>query len=271
MPKDVKRIVNTSFWEDEKVVNLFSPEDKYFMLYLLTNPHTSQLGIYRLVPKVAAFELGYSIEAVVVLLERFEKKYGIIKYSKETSEIAIKNYLKHSIIKGGKPVMDCLLKDESKVKDKSLLGYIYNSISNTDTLNITVKEYIDHINNNDNDNERFVNESYHESSDDNVINSKVAINDCFEKLWKMYPRKLGKGQIKDATKKRIYDIGFDQMSRCIDRYKDYVFGKDEQYIMYGSTFFNSGYVDYLDENYPNKFEDCPEEKEEPVMDLWGDD
>lgn len=160
---DIKRVVSTGFWDDEKVVNSFSPEDKLFMLYLLTNPHTTQLGIYRLVPRQAAFELGYSEDSVKVLLDRFETKYGLIKYSKETCEVAIKNYLRHSIVKGGKPVMDCLLKEEERIKDKSLLLYIYNSIKDDNNLNTTVEEYIQHINN-DNDNERIVDESYHESS-----------------------------------------------------------------------------------------------------------
>ena len=38
------RKVNNGFWEDEKVVDDFTPEDKYFMLYLMTNPHTNQVG-----------------------------------------------------------------------------------------------------------------------------------------------------------------------------------------------------------------------------------
>ena len=160
--KPIKRVVSTSFWEDEKVVDMFSPEDKYFYIYLLTNPHTTQLGIYRLVPKTAAFELGYSKEAVKVLLDRFESKYQMIKYSDRTSEVAINNYLKHSILRGGKPVMDCLLKEESMVEDISLLKYIYNNLINTNKLNNTVKEYIYHLReviNNDNDNERCADES----------------------------------------------------------------------------------------------------------------
>lgn len=164
--KPIKRVVSTSFWEDEKVVDMFSPEDKYFYIYLMTNPHTTQLGIYRLVPKTAAFELGYSKEAVKVLLDRFENKYQMIKYSDETNEVAIKNYLKHSILRGGKPVMDCLLKEEAMVEDISLLKYIYNHLLNTNKLNNTVKEYIYHLKeviNNDNDNERCVDVSLHES------------------------------------------------------------------------------------------------------------
>lgn len=171
--KDIKRVVNTAIWDDDLVLEHFSPEDKYFMLYLLTNRYTSQLGIYHLPLIQVSRDLGYTQEAVLVLLDRFENKYGIIKYSKSTNEVAIKNYLRHSIVKGGKPVMDCLLKEEKQVKDKSLVEYVCGHMSNyldDDTTNNTVKDYISNYinnnnlninndNNNDNDNERIVNES----------------------------------------------------------------------------------------------------------------
>ena len=158
----VKRVVCTDFWTDEKVVEMFSPEDKLFYLYLLSNPHTTQLGIYPIAKKVMAFEIGYSLEAVKVLLDRFENKYKNIKWSETTSEIAIKNYLVHSIVKGGKPVVDCLTKEINQVKDKTLLAYIYSALSKKDKLNESVKEILPLLNDNDNDNE----ESYHDSSDD---------------------------------------------------------------------------------------------------------
>lgn len=83
------------------------------------------------------------------------------------------------------------------------------------------------------------------SQDDDSI-----VNAFFDACWKLYPRKKGKGQVKMATKKKLLKtVGLDQMLRCIERYKVDMSGKDEQYVMYGSTFFNSGYVDYLDENY----------------------
>lgn len=162
----IRRVVNTDFWTDEKVVELFSPEDKLFMLYLLTNPHTKQLGIYKLVKKQCAFELGYSVDSVSVLLERFENKYQIIKYSNETNEVAIKNFLVHSIVKGGKPVEDCLLKDISEVKDKSLLEYVFKNLYNKENLNETVTKILSNYKekDNDNDNDSIVDESYNESS-----------------------------------------------------------------------------------------------------------
>ena len=166
-----KRIVDTDFWLDDKVVDMFSPEDKLFMLYLLTNPHTTQLGIYPLNKRVMAFELGYSLETIGVLIERFERKYQIIRYSTETSEVAVKNYLRHSIIKGGKPVEDLLKKEISKVKDKSLLRYVFKELSCHDNLNDTVKSIITESNDNENDNDNENEVSYTDSYDESYNES----------------------------------------------------------------------------------------------------
>lgn len=165
----VKRIVDTSFWTDTKVDD-FSPEDKYFMLYLLTNPFTKQLGIYEISVKQAAFQMGWSADAFNVLLDRFENKYHMIRYSEETGEIAIKNYLRHSIMKGGKPVEDCIRQDMEKVKNKDLIKYVFGSLYGREGMNVTVKkivdEYMENDNDkhNDNDNDSTGYESCHESS-----------------------------------------------------------------------------------------------------------
>lgn len=121
----INRIVNTDFWEDEKVLDSFSPEDKYFWLYLLTNPRTRQLGIYKLPIKIISFQMGYSDETVKVLLDRFERTYKVIRYNRETQEVAILNYLKWSIVRGGKPVEDCIKADMALVKDKTLITFVY--------------------------------------------------------------------------------------------------------------------------------------------------
>lgn len=139
----IKRVVSTDFWTDNKVVDMFSPEDKLFMLYLLTNPHASLLGIYPLSARIAAFEIGYSVEAIKVLLERFERKYGIISYSNATQEVAVLNWLKHSVMKGGKPVMDCLENDIKNVKDKNLLATVLENLQSEESLNLTVKAFVD--------------------------------------------------------------------------------------------------------------------------------
>ena len=71
----------------------------------------------------------------------------------------------------------------------------------------------------------------------------------FERVWKLYPQKRGKGKVSDANKRRLLDIGFDELSRAIDRYKADLALDDWRKPQNGSTFFNSGYIDYLDSNY----------------------
>lgn len=75
-------------------------------------------------------------------------------------------------------------------------------------------------------------------------------NALFESLWKLYPEKKGKERVSDSKKLKLLEIGFDEMSRSIDRYKtELEKDKDWRKPQNGSTFFNGGYVDYLDENY----------------------
>jgi hypothetical protein len=168
----IKRIVDTSFWTDDKVVDYFTPEDKLFMLYIMTNPHTTQLGIYQINKRTMAFELGYSVEAVSVLLDRFQTNYDLIRYSHRTYELAIKNYLKHSIIKGGKPVEDLLVKEIKTIKDKSLLQFVYDSIYDFDNLNDTVKRILSKLNVNENNNDNDNDVSYHDTYHDTITKPK---------------------------------------------------------------------------------------------------
>lgn len=186
----IKRIVDTSFWTDGKV-DEFSPEDKYFMLYLLTNPFSKQLGIYEISIKQAAFQMGYSVDAFKVLLERFETKYGMILFSKETSEIAILNFLRHSVMKGGKPVEDCIKKEMTLVKNKKLIDVVFSRLHGRNDLNETVSkivgEYIkerglsfnDNDNDNENENERSGGVSPHDSYNDSSGESS-ADAPCFQ-------------------------------------------------------------------------------------------
>lgn len=89
--------------------------------------------------------------------------------------------------------------------------------------------------------------------------TKKEIDLFFESIWKMYPSKKGKASISDAKKKILYSIGFDTLKTCIERY---VKDKEEwRALKDGSTFFNGGYVDYLDANYqPLQSETKEEEK-----------
>lgn len=88
---------------------------------------------------------------------------------------------------------------------------------------------------------------------DTVTDNKNTLADAkalFERLWKMYPNKKGKGQVSDTQKKRLLAIGESTLVKAIERYSlELQKDADWRKPQYGSTFFNSGYVDYLDGNY----------------------
>lgn len=95
------------------------------------------------------------------------------------------------------------------------------------------------------------------------LHDEQSLDDFFESIWKLYPIKKGKGQVSTSRKKALQKIGYDQIGRCVDRFlKDMSdSGRDRKYWMHGNTFFNSGYVDYLDENWGQESEDLEKPRE----------
>ena len=76
-------------------------------------------------------------------------------------------------------------------------------------------------------------------------------NALFEYLWNLYPKKRGKGNVSATQKKKLLKIGKESMEQAIRNYMHdiEINGTDMKYVKNGSSFFNSGYVDYLPENY----------------------
>ena len=90
-----------------------------------------------------------------------------------------------------------------------------------------------------------------------------------EHLWGLYPEKKGKATAMKKLPKLIKEYGKEQMERTIQRYIEEVDKKrkngfPELNYKNGSTFFNSGYVDYLDENY-QEIEPPPARVLQPII------
>lgn len=119
----IYRNVSLSFWEDNKIVDDFTYKDKYFLLYLLTNPHTNLIGCYEISVKQMSNELGLDKSEVEELLTRMEQVHQVIFYAGETKEILIKNWHKYNWTKSEK----LLKKVESLtkyIKSKKLRSYM---------------------------------------------------------------------------------------------------------------------------------------------------
>ncbi len=107
------------------------------------------------------------------------------------------------------------------------------------------------LNTNKNDkNDKNVKNDKNERSIVNNTSLKAEADALFDRLWPLFPNKKGKGQVSSAAKQRLLKVGYEEMARAIDRYISEL-EKDSEWRrpQNGSTFFNSGYIDYLDCNY----------------------
>lgn len=164
----IYRNVQLSFWTDNKVEDEFTPEDKFFYLYLLTNPQTNICGCYEVSYSQMSYQTGYNKDTINRLLERFEKEHNIIRYSKDTKEVLILHWYKYNWSKSekvltgvenvAKHIKNNAFKEyvlgvvKSIRDDCSVIGYTYpiqTSVSDTDTDTDTVNN-INNINNIDN-------------------------------------------------------------------------------------------------------------------------
>ena len=92
----IYRNVHLSFWTDNKVEDDFTPEDKYFYIYLLTNPQTNICGCYEVSYSQMTRHTGYNKDTIIRLLERFDKVHNVIKFDQKTKEVLILHWYKYN-------------------------------------------------------------------------------------------------------------------------------------------------------------------------------
>ena len=117
------RQIYTTFWTDSKVADDFTPEDKYFYLYLLTNAHTNLCGCYEISKKQISNDTGYTIDVVERLLKRLDEVHGIINYSEETKEVYLVNWHKYNWSKSEK-VLKGVASEIERIKSKLFQQYL---------------------------------------------------------------------------------------------------------------------------------------------------
>lgn len=110
--------ISKSFWHDGEILS-WTPEQKYFYLYLITNPRANWCGIFEAPLRLMEAETGYTWETIRRLLSDAEAG-GKIVYHEETREIAIVNWLKYH--KPDNPnIRKAVKADSEKVKSRNLL------------------------------------------------------------------------------------------------------------------------------------------------------
>ena len=122
------RNISVSFWTDSKVDDDFTPEDKYFYLYLMTNPHTALCGCYEISMKQMERETGYNTDTVKRLLSRMEEVHGVIRYSSTTKEVLILNWWKYNWSSSSK-VKNAVVSVAEHIKHEPFKRYVMDRVS----------------------------------------------------------------------------------------------------------------------------------------------
>ena len=143
-----------SFWSDPKVQDDFTPEDRYFYLYLLTNPHTNLVGCYEISIKQMSDETGYTRDCVERLIERLQTTHNVIRYSNITKELLVINWHRYN---WGLSIKQktAVISQANKIKDPTFREIINDTLSiryqYTMDIPVTVTVTDNNINNKEDD------------------------------------------------------------------------------------------------------------------------
>lgn len=232
------RNVNMSFWTDTKVTDEYTPEDRYFMLYALTNQYTNIIGCYEISIKQMSNDLGYTKDVITNLLDRFSNIHKTIKYDDITKELLVLNWSKYNWNASPKlnvPLYSAII----KVKSDKFFNYLAEMYNARDTVeeeiplrvieNVEDKEIVEVV------------KYYEEVPAIKKVVDKTDYEKEFAEVWKEYPRKQGKANAYKAyLKARKKGISEQTILDGIYAYVDYIEAEkvDAKYIKQGSTWFN---------------------------------
>ena len=204
----IYRNVSLSFWEDIKIVDDFTPEDRYFYLYLLTNPHTNLLGCYQVSFKQMINETGYNKDTIEKIIDRMVNIHNVIIFDSKTNEIFIKNWYKYNwtrsekLLKKVEKLIEYIKSEELKKYLEKILNQYRVSIGYLYTMDtsVSVSDSVTDILNNNNKLIELFNEYLLYRKENKLSNSKTVINDLLSFL-KDYNNKDKEKIIKEAIKK----------------------------------------------------------------------
>ena len=168
---------------------------------------------------------------------------------KSTNELTIKSTNKYTLITIEKY-------SDYQSEDEETTNKLTNKSTNEQPSNnhqITTNKNVKNIKNEKNNKKEDIAHSYEQNISDEKASLNNDLEKYFDEIWKSYPLKKGKGRISTTKKKELYKLG-DEIKRCVSRYIAHVEnernkGFKELRYQDGSTFFNRGYIDFLDENF----------------------
>lgn len=131
----IYRNVQMGFWTDVNVEADYTPEDKLFYLYLLTNPHTKLCGCYEISINQMSNEIGYKTDTIKRLLAKAQEKHTSVVYAETTKEILLVNWHKYNWT-GSEKFRKALRQEILNVKCESFRKYLQNIFDGAECVEI---------------------------------------------------------------------------------------------------------------------------------------
>ena len=119
----IRRTIDTQIWYDVLFADSMTQNEKLFWFYCLTNTHNTLCGTAIIPLRVIAFESGFDVEQVELMLEKFENIYNITKYNKTNSELLVLNWDRYNWSKSlsVKQSLDKQIKDVKTQECKDII------------------------------------------------------------------------------------------------------------------------------------------------------
>jgi len=247
----IYRSIQMTFWTDIKISENFTPEDKYFYLYLFTNPHTNLAGCYEISLRQMVSETGYSKETIERLIKRFSEIHKVAFYSYETCEVLLVNWHKYNWTtseKFRKP-LETQIKNIKFAGFKEYLTYIFEQ---GDTVSIPYAYPMDTICIDTSVTDTVTVNTINNNTTNNINNNNInnIYSTSFEDIYKEYPRKGEKKKAYKCFQTRLKEgYSAEELLIATRNYAEQCKkeNRENQYIKMAATFFgvNTPFVDFL--------------------------
>jgi hypothetical protein len=92
-----RTINDAAFWRSPRIADR-TQEDKATLLYLLTSPYSNIIGVYAIVPRIAAAEMGWTAEQLLAILKRLGSA-ELVRFEDSSGFVWVQNWWDHNSAK----------------------------------------------------------------------------------------------------------------------------------------------------------------------------
>ncbi len=226
--------------DDLLILNKYTIDE----LFKIDNP-TNCIALYLFYYKTAKWQKTDTIKATDLYVKKslnwgidkvkrtkqLLKEHGLIDVVQRRNNGKIEGwYVKVSYLVSRKKIEDIKVQvDESKNTCELQVGFSTSGSQDTNAL----KQQLNAL--------KLENEMLKKQIKENnkkKVNKKQ-LEQEFEYIWKLYPRKVGKSPaLQKYIKARQEGVEYKTIKDGVERYAEFVKGKDEKYIRHGKTWFN---------------------------------